>query len=236
MPRSIALMQPYIFPYIGYFQLIGAVNRFIVYDDVTFIKQGWINRNRILANGAPLIFTIPLSGASSHTLIREIHINSMTYVGWQKKFYKTLEQYYRKAPQYEQSLSIIKEVLNGEPQMISVLAMHSIKAICDYLGIKTEIIETATNYANRHLKAEDRVIDICLQENARVYVNAAGGRELYSHDNFEKNGIDLKFLKSIDISYKQLENPFVPWLSIIDVMMFNPPEAIRKFIDQYELV
>jgi len=104
-----------------------------------------------------------------------------------------LEQYYRKAPQYKQCLSIIKEVLNGDHQIISVLAVHSIKAICDYLGIKTEIIETATNYANSHLKAEDRVIDICLQEKARVYVNAAGGRELYSRDNFEKMELILNF-------------------------------------------
>lgn len=236
MPCSIALMQPYIFPYIGYFQLISAVNRFIVYDDVTFIKQGWINRNRILAHGAPLFFSIPLSGASSHTLIREVHINKTLYVEWRNKFYKTLEQYYRKALQYEQVLSIIKDVLNGEPQLISVLAVLSIKAVCGYLGITTEIIETATKYDNRHLKGEDRVIDICRQENARVYVNAIGGRELYSCDNFKRNNIELRFLRCGEISYRQFRYTFVPSLSIIDVLMFNMPETANQLVNQYEMV
>lgn len=236
MPSSIALMQPYLFPYVGYFQLINAVDRFIVYDDVTFIKQGWINRNRILANGASLLFSIPLRGASSHTLIREVCINKMLYAVWRNKFYRTLEQHYRKAPHYEQVLFMIKNVLTGEPQLISLLAIRSIEVICAYLGIATEIIETATKYSNNYLKAEDRVIDICHQEKAQIYVNAVGGRELYSYDNFISNGIVLKFLKSRDISYKQFEKSFVPSLSIIDVLMFNTPETVYQFVKQYELV
>lgn len=236
MPWSIALMQPYIFPYIGYFQLISAVDRFIAYDDVTFIKQGWINRNRILANGAPLLFSIPLSGTGSHTLIREARINSDKYAVWRSKFFKTLEQYYRKAPQYEQVLSMIKEVLTGEPELISLLNVRSVKAVCSYLGIKTVIIETSVNYANRHLKAEDRVIDICLQENTKVYLNAIGGQELYSYSNFRSHGIELKFLIPGDISYQQFGYPFVHSLSIIDVLMFNKPEAVYRLVGEYKLV
>ena len=232
----IAIMQPYIFPYIVYFQLIMAVNRFIVYDDVTFIKQGWINRNRILAKDAPLFFTIPLSGVSSYKIIRDVSINKALYAGWRNKFFKTLDQYYRKAPHYKQVLPIIKDVFYDEPRQISVLAIRSIKAVCSYLAISTELVETAINYRNSHLKAEDRVIDICCQENAQVYVNVAGGKKLYSHENFRKNGIELKFLKSGDICYKQFEYPFVPWLSIIDVMMFNSPETIHQIVNQYELV
>lgn len=233
---KLGIMQPYFFPYIGYFQLINAVDRFIVYDDVTFIKQGWINRNRILTNGSPLLFSVPLRGASSNKFIRDVHIDNVAYVGWCKKFLKTLEQNYRKTPQYENVLSIIKHVLACNAQPISVLALHTIKATCAYLGITTIIVDTAINYNNSHLKAEDRIIDICRQESAQIYVNAAGGRELYSYDNFKSNGIELKFLKSRDISYKQLGNPFVPWLSIIDVLMFNTPETIHEFLDQYELV
>ena len=229
-------MQPYLFPYIGYFQLIKAVDRFISYDDVTFIKQGWINRNRILVNGEPLFFSIPLSGAGSHALIRETRINSTLYTVWLTKFFKTLEQYYRKATGTEQVLSLIKGVLIGEPQLISVVAVHSIKVICAYVGITTEIIDTSTNYANSFLKAEDRVIDICRQEKAQVYVNALGGQELYSRENFKRNGIELKFLKSKDVSYKQFEKSFVPSLSIIDVLMFNTPETVHQLVQQYELV
>jgi hypothetical protein len=233
---KVGIMQPYFFPYIGYFQLISVVDKFIAYDDVTFIKQGWINRNRMLANGSPLLFSVPLSGAGSHTLIRDVSINKALYAGWRKKFYKTLEQYYRKAPQYETVLPLIRDVLDSEPQLISIFALYSIKAVCAYLAIKTEIVETAINYNNSNLKAEDRVIDICRQEGAQSYVNAAGGRELYSHYNFERNGIDLKFLRSRDISYKQLGYPFVAWLSIIDVLMFNTPESVYQFVNQYDLV
>ena len=236
MIMNLGIMQPYFFPYIGYFQLIRAVDRFIAYDDVTFIKQGWINRNRILANGSPLLFSVPLSGAGSHTLIRDVSINNALYAGWRKKFYKTLEQYYRKAPQYEKVLPMIKDVMASESQLISTFALHSIKAVCAYLALTTELVETAINYNNSHLKAEDRVIDICRQEGAQTYVNATGGQELYSHDNFKRNGIELKFLKCKNISYKQPGSPFVPWLSIIDVLMFNPPGVVRELIDQYELV
>jgi len=232
---KIAIMQPYLFPYIGYFQLIHAVDRFIVYDDVTFIKQGWINRNRILVNGEPLLFSVPLSGASSNKLIRDIQINNAPYIVWRKKFFKTLEQNYRKAPQYEKILSIMKDVFGDEPQLISILAIRSIKVTCAYLDITTGILETAINYSNSHLKAEDRVIDICCKEHAQTYVNAAGGRELYNKDNFKRNGIDLYFLKSKYISYKQLEYPFIPWLSIIDVMMFNSKETIKTFLLQFIL-
>ena len=233
---KVGIMQPYFFPYIGYFQLISAVDRFIVYDDVTFIKQGWINRNRILANGEQLLFSVPLSGASSNKLIRDVYIDNALYAGWCRKFLKTLKQYYSNAPQYERVLPMIKAVLASESQLVSTFALQSIKAVCTYLTITTEIVDTAINYNNSHLRAEDRVIDICRQEGARVYVNAAGGRELYSHVDFEKNGIELKFLKSRDVSYEQLGCPFVPWLSIIDVLMFNSPGAVLALVDQYELV
>ena len=233
---KVGIMQPYFFPYIGYFQLISAVDRFIAYDDVTFIKQGWINRNRILANGEQLLFSVPLSGASSNKLIRDVYIDNALYAGWCRKFLKTLKQYYSNAPQYEKVLPMIKSVLASESQLVSTFALQSIKAVCVYLTITTEIVDTAINYNNSHLKAEDRVIDICRQEGARVYVNAAGGRELYSHVDFEKNGIELKFLKSKDISYEQSGCSFVPWLSIIDVLMFNTAFAARALVDQYELV
>jgi hypothetical protein len=236
MSRTIALMQPYSFPYIGYFHLINAVDRFIAYDDVTFIKQGWINRNRILANGAPLLFSIPLSGAGSHTLIRNVGINNDTYASWRNKFYKTLGQCYGKAPMYEKVLPMIMDVLAGEHKRISTFAIHSIKAVCAYLAITTDIVETAIDYRNSHLKAEERVIDICCQENAHVYVNSPGGLELYSHENFKKKGIELVFIKSIDITYQQFGFNFVPSLSIIDVLMFNTIETIRQLINQYELV
>lgn len=229
-------MQPYLFPYIGYFQLINAVDKFIIYDDVTFIKQGWINRNRILTEGSALLFSIPLSEASPYKLIRDISIDELLYDKWKKKFYKTLDQYYKKAPYYEKVLPIIKIVLESNNQLISAVALCSIKAVCEYLAIETEIAETVDKYSNNYLKGEDRIIDICRQEAAKVYINAEGGRSLYSRNTFKENKIELRFIKSNNIVYKQFDSPFVPFLSIIDIMMFNSSEAIRRMLNDYELL
>ena len=233
---KIAIMQPYFFPYIGYFQLINAVDKFIIYDDVTFIKQGWINRNSILADGSALLFSIPLNGASSYKLIRDISINELLYDKWKKKFYKTLDQYYKKAPYYEKVLSIIKIALESKHQLISAVALCSIKAVCEYLAIETEIAETVDKYSNNYLKGEDRIIDICRQEAATVYINAEGGSLLYSRNTFKENGIELSFIKSNNIVYKQFDNSFVPWLSIIDVMMFNHKSIIQHMLRSCNLL
>jgi hypothetical protein len=232
----LAIMQPYLFPYIGYFQLIAAVDRFVIYDDVSFIKQGWINRNRILGNERPLMFSIPLSGAGSHVAIRNVRISQPSYCMWRAKFIKTLEQTYRKAPWYHFAMPLVEDVLTGEPELVSVLATKSIKSVCNYLGISTDVVETSAHYGNNNLKAEERVIDICHQEGADCYVNPIGGTELYSKDSFRKSGITLRFLKSKEITYQQKGSIFVSWLSIIDVLMFNSVETTLALLQQHDLI
>ncbi|MCD6012866.1 MAG: WbqC family protein [Flavipsychrobacter sp.] len=229
---KLGVMQPYIFPYIGYFQLINAVDRFVVYDDVTFIKGGWINRNKILLNGAAHVFTVPLKNASSFVTIGNTEINHALYDSWKNKFMKTLEQAYRKAPYYETGYKLVSGVLNSKSNTIGELAAKSIIDTCSYIGVKTDFVTTATHYGNSELKAKDRVIDICKKEGADTYLNATGGKELYDKDDFRNNGLELKFIKTHGISYPQLGNEFVPWLSIIDVMMFNSPEAIQGFLKE----
>lgn len=233
---KLAIMQPYVFPYIGYFHLISSVDRFVVYDDVTFIKQGWINRNRILANGGPLLFSIPLSGAGSHVLIRDVAINSAEYHPWRTRFLKTLDQYYRKAPYFKDVMSLIQDTLDGSPEYIAHLAVRSLKSVCAFLGMPAEFVESSAHYGNGHLKSQERVIDICRREGAEVYINAIGGSELYSREYFRSNGIELAFLKPGVVLYDQFKEPFVPWLSVIDVLMFNPPEKARQYLGSYDLV
>ena len=138
---TIAIMQPYLFPYIGYFQLLHAVDRFVAYDDVTFIKQGWINRNNILLNGAPHLFTVPLANASSNALISDTEISQR--VAWQPKLLKTLQQAYRKAPAFAQVYPLIENVISGEQANMSKLAVNALKIISGYLGLTTEIIESS---------------------------------------------------------------------------------------------
>ena len=231
---KLGIMQPYIFPYIGYFQLINAVDKFVIYDDVNFINKGWINRNRILNNGKDSLFTIPLKEASQNKLINEIDVNWDS--AWKSKFIKTLEQCYKKAPFYLEILPIIEQTLNVDNEPVSKVIEHNLKLICDYLGIKTEIVSSSAIYQNTHLKAQERILDICSQEKANQYINPIGGLELYDKDFFEAKNLKLNFIKSNAIEYTQFKNEFVPWLSMVDVLMFNSKEKIKEFLDNYELV
>ena len=231
---KIGIMQPYIFPYIGYFQLINAVDKFILYDDVNFINKGWINRNRMLNNGKDSLFSIPLKEASQNKLINKIEVNWDS--AWKSKFLKTLEQCYKKAPFYQETLLIIQQTLNVDNEPISKIVEHNLRLICKYLDIKTEIVSSSAIYQNSHLKAQERILAICLQEKATQYINPIGGLELYDKDFFEAQNIQLNFIKSKLIQYPQFKNEFVPWLSMIDVLMFNSKEEIISFINNYELV
>lgn len=231
---KLAIMQPYIFPYIGYFQLIKAVDKFVIYDDVNFINRGWINRNRILVNGKDSLFTIPLKEASQNKLINEIEVNWDD--AWKSKWLKTLEQSYKKAPYFQQVRPIIEQTLEQEKTIFSEIIVENLKLINAYLGITTEIISSSSIYQNTELKAQTRIVDICLKEKANHYINPIGGIELYQKEVFEEQGMQLNFIKSKPVQYPQLKNDFVPWLSIIDVLMFNSVEQIQTFLDSYELV
>jgi hypothetical protein len=231
---TIGIMQPYIFPYIGYFQLIKAVDKFIVYDDVAYINKGWINRNNILISGKASMFTLPLISASQNRLIREIEIDNLE--AWSKKFFKTIEQSYKKAPFYQEILGSLTEVLQSNPANIGELCTASLKVTCQYLGINTEIVESSVIYNNQYLKAQERILDICIQEKAVHYINPIGGMAIYNKQLFADNKILLNFIKSKPIQYKQFNNEFVPWLSMIDLLMFCSIEAIHEYLKEFELV
>lgn len=229
----VAVMQPYIFPYIGYFQLISAVDVFVVYDDVAFINKGWINRNTLLSNGKPLGFTVPLVGASQNRLIRDIEV-----VGepkWRSNLLKTIRQAYGKAPQFETVFLMVEEVLESDYTTIGELATLGLQKVCEQMEIQTPIRSTSTLYNNSHLKAQERILDICQQEKATEYINPIGGVSLYDTALFASHGIKLHFLKSTPYSYPQ-PGEFVPWLSIIDVLMYTKKEDYAALLSAYTLV
>jgi len=233
---KLAIMQPYLFPYIGYFQLINAVDKFVFYDDVNYIKQGWINRNYILANNQKYLFSIPIEKISSYKKINEVKINSFIFEKTKKKLLKTIEQSYKKAPFFKQTYNIFVTILNSNDKFISNYARNSVIKISEYLKINTEIINTSKIYNNDYLKSSERIFDICKQENANWYINPIGGKELYSIKEFNKRKIYLNFLETSNIKYNQVSNQFIPFLSIIDVMMFNSPEEIKKMLENYTLI
>ncbi|MDQ1161012.1 hypothetical protein QE422_001380 [Chryseobacterium sp. SORGH_AS 447] len=233
--KKIAIMQPYFVPYIGYFQMIKAVDVFVFYDDVNFMKSGWVNRNRVLVNNEAKYLTVPLIGSSSNKLINDIEVRKDS-----KEFlnlHKILYQNYSKAPYFENVLPIINLILQDNPETISQLAIKSIISICEYLKIKTQFKVSSVDFINsKGLKRTERLLDICEKSQADQYINAIGGVELYDKKDFSDRKITLSFIKSQSITYKQFSNDFIPWLSIIDVLVFNSIEEINVMVDQYELI
>lgn len=236
--KAVAVMQPYFFPYIGYFQLIKSVDDFVFYDDVNFIKQGWINRNKILNNNESQLFTVPLKKLSSYKQINEVEVNTSLYLKWKKKFLKSLEQNYSKAPYFKSTFELIISVLDGgEGITISELAILSIVNVIHHLDIKVKFNISSIKFASsKKSDRSDRLINICRNLDASRYVNALGGMELYEKSEFSKYGIDLKFLKPILKPYPQFENEFISGLSIIDVLMFNSKDEIQIMLNDYELI
>ena len=230
-----AIMQPYMFPYIGYFQLIKSVDVFVFYDDVNFIKRGWINRNQILVNGNEFLFSIPLVKASQNKLINEVEVKLDEK--WLLQFYSTLEQNYINAPYFKETVQLIKKVFSSEYITISDLAVESVKKVTDYLGFKTNFEKSSISYEKTKGRDKaDRLIDICKLRNADTYINPAGGKELYSKEYFKKQDVDLFFIENKITPYQQFENKFVGGLSIIDVLMFNSIEQIQDMLNDYSLV
>lgn len=233
---KIAIMQPYFLPYIGYFQLIKAVDKFVFYDDVNYIKQGWINRNNILLQGKASLFTIPLEKASSFTKINNVKLHPILFDNWKVKFLRSIEQNYRKAPYFSDVYQLICSVLEVDSDRIGVLAKDSVITVSKYLQLETEFVYSSDFYMNNELSGKFRVISICAKENALVYINPIGGQELYNKEDFLSQGLDLYFIQSKKQIYQQFKEEFVPWLSIIDILMFNSVEEIQLMLDEYNLI
>lgn len=229
-------MQPYLFPYIGYFQMIKAVDKFVFYDDVNFIKQGWVNRNKILINSKEHLFTVPLQKATSFSLIKDTLINHNLYGVWKKKLLRSIDQNYNKAPYFIEVNELLYHVLDSKCTTISQLAIESVKSVSNYLELDTNFLISSECFDNKDLERQERLIDICRRENASQYINAIGGQELYTKEDFKEKGVELCFIKPMPINYKQFNNEFVPWLSIIDVLMFNSIEEVSKMLGYYDLL
>jgi hypothetical protein len=231
---KIAIMQPYFFPYIGYFQLINAVDKFVIYDDVNYINKGWINRNNLLINAESSLFTVPLSNASQNRKINEIALAEDKI--WKAKLLKKISFSYAKAPFFGLVFSLIEQVILFDTTQISILNTEALKKICSYLHIHTEFVESSAVYGNASLKGQDRILDVCKWEKATHYFNPIGGMELYDRVLFAQNDIELKFVQSKSVEYPQFGHSFVPWLSIIDVIMFNSIEDVNRLLNSYKLI
>ncbi|MGR9278632.1 WbqC family protein (plasmid) [Rhizobium leguminosarum] len=231
---KLAIMQPYFFPYIGYFQLIHAVDKFVVYDNIKYTKKGWINRNRILRNGEDYTFSLPIKAASDSL---DICDRTLSTEFDRNKLVNQIQGAYRRAPFFSNAFPVIEQAIRFQDSNLYSYIFNSVTKICDYLGIKTEFIVSSKMKIDHGLKAETKVLALCEEAGASVYINAIGGVDLYSRETFNARDIDLKFIKSKPLEYPQFGAEFLPWLSIIDVIMFNSAESIQaKILNEYELI
>jgi hypothetical protein len=235
MDKKIAIMQPYMFPYIGYFQLINSVDQFIIYDNIQYTKKGWINRNRILVNGKDQLITLPIKKDSDYLNVVERELSE----SWEKdknKILNIIKSSYSKAPYFQETFELISKCLNYPEVNLFKFIYNSIVLINDYLEIKTPIVISSTIDIDHTLKSQDKVLSLCKNQNAKIYINSIGGMELYDKKIFKQNNIELNFIKSNPIQYKQFNTEFVSWLSIIDVLMFNSKEQIKEYLNSYTLI
>jgi hypothetical protein len=232
---KLAIMQPYIFPYIGYFHLIESVDKIIFYDDVNFIKKGYINRNNILINNKSYKFCIPIEKISQNRLINQTHFKDINL--FKVSFLKTIKHAYNNAPYFKDVFSIIEKTFDTDHDVVSQLCIHSICNVYSYLNMNFKWDLSSTKHASiKGLGKTERLINITLSENCSTYINPIGGVKMYNKDVFKDVGVTLLFNKSKDITYKQFDNNFVPNLSIIDILMFNDISTIRDFLLQYTLL
>ena len=227
-------MQPYFFPYLGYYQMFNAVDKFVILDDVNYIKRGYINSNSILINGTASKFTIPLEKASQNKLINESKLVDDTT--WKETFLRKIEMAYKKAPMFADFYPVFKEAILYEETDLVRFLKYSFEKVREYLEMDTEILISSEIEKDNTLKAEDRIIEICKCLKADVYINAIGGQMLYHRDRFLANDIELKFIKMGKYEYKQFSNEFVANLSFLDAMFFNSKKDLWELLKNYELI
>jgi WbqC-like protein family len=222
---TLGIMQPYFLPYIGYFQLIAAVDRFVVYDRIKYTKKGWINRNRMLVNGADAMFSLPLKKDHDHLDVVDRELSADFS---RERLCQQIRGAYAKAPQFATTMALIESIVQHADNNLFRYIHHSLMALCRHLGITTEIRVSSTVPVPGEVKGQDKVLALCDALGASTYRNAIGGTELYRAQDFESAGIRLEFVKARPWDYPQFGQEFVPWLSILDVLMFNPLERVRE--------
>jgi hypothetical protein len=230
----LSIMQPYFFPYIGYFQLIAHSDVFVVHDDVQYIKGGWVNRNRLRRGGQACWITLPvLKGAHNLAINQRFYQLDPPNV---RRLLRRIESYYRSAPRFDEIFPLLQDIVTLRITNVASFNLHAINRLATYLDIHTRLVVSSELSKDEHLTGQERVIDICKRLGATHYVNPIGGLKLYQPERFAREGIDLGFLESVLPSDPHFEGATVPYLSIIDTLMFNTNEAIAAILKAYRII
>ncbi|MDN7124506.1 WbqC family protein [Pseudidiomarina sp. 1APP75-32.1] len=231
---KLAVMQPYLFPYIGYFQLMYAADLFLIYDDVNYIKRGFVNRNNVLSANGVTRFTVPVPGASQNKLFCELEFSDDV-----DKALKTISHCYAKAPYFDDVFPLVQETLefgiDSGDRSIAAVCQKGFESIFAYLGIEKEFKKTSELDYDREAGPRDRLIALSHKFDADCYINAPGGRKLYDARDFAEQGLELKFIESLPVEYPQSEAEFTPNLSIIDVLMNCSADEVKRLLQRYQL-
>lgn len=228
---KLAIMQPYFMPYIGYFQTMAAVDKYVVYDDVQYIKGGWVSRNNIIIGGEKKMFTIILKGASPNKMFNEIEIGDDF-----KKFERLLQCNYSKAPYFNEIMPLLHTIFTYDEKSLGKFLLHSYQVLLDYWEIRTQLVLSSDLVKDNTLRGQEKVLNICKNLDATEYYNAIGGQELYDKKVFAEHGVKLSFVQTEQVAYPQFTPEFIPNLSIIDVLMFNGKEGTKQLLNEYKLV
>lgn len=231
---KLAIMQPYFLPYIGYFQLIGAVDIFVVYDNIKYTKKGWVNRNRMLRNGEDVTFSLPLAKGSDSLDIVERELAADFD---RERLLNQFKGAYAKAPYFDAAFPLLTSIVRNEERNLFRYIHQSIVELCSHLDLKTQIRISSDIDIDHDLKSQDKVLALCHALGADRYINAIGGVDLYLREDFAAQGIELQFIKAKPFDYPQFGGPTVPWLSIVDILMFNPLDVVQDRIAYgYEMI
>lgn len=229
---KLAIMQPYFFPYLGYFQLLNYVDEFILLDDVNYITRGWIERNIIIVNKMPYKFSLPLKGKGRNSIINELELHE-SFKMWRERFLKTIRESYNKCDEYSKAYLLVEEILFYEGQNLFELLENSLNLILKYLDIKCSL--SRASFYQISGKGQDRILELSQKKEAKIYINPIGGKQLYDSSIFKQKEIELKFHK-IDESYFEL-NKINPYISIIDYLMKYSPDQIRNsLLSKFEII
>ncbi len=225
-------MQPYWFPYLGYFQLLQNVDRFMLLDTMNHKPRGWVNRNRILNGHRPTWLSLTLANSSQNVLLKDLQCFEKEKGALM--LLKRLQSAYEKAPYYQFAMPVLETIINDPNSHFVSTVEYMFNHICEYLAIDTpRVLASDQNLLVR--KGENRIVALCRQQQATQYINLSGGDTVYSRQDFAKKNIELMFMKMKPIRYDQFKEPFAPSLSIIDVMMFNSPRKIRDLLNRYDI-
>jgi len=234
MSISVAIMQPYLFPYLGYFQLMHHVDQFVVFDTAQYIRRGWINRNRILLDQKPHTFTLPVRKAPRDTLIADMLLASDAKAV--SKLLHTIYVAYREAPYFESTYAMVESILQSTESSLCIRLVDQLQQILTHLNIDTQITLASQIEVRSVEGAENRILGMCEALGATTYINPWNGQDLYTPTRFHERNMHLGFLEMQVIPYPQKVTEFVSHLSIVDVLMHCSVEEIHRLLSQYRIL